>query len=142
MSGNLNLYVEDLDFVPPKEESVLIWFTKVCENKDFQLGELNLIFCSDSYLLEINQKYLKHDYYTDIITFDYTDNQGVSGDLFISVERVKENAQKLKVSFEEELDRVMVHGLLHLIGYKDNTKSKQAEIRAQEDFCLTLRSQI
>lgn len=142
MSGSLNLYVEDLDFVPPKEESILIWFTKVCENKNFQLGELNLIFCSDSYLLEINQKYLNHDYYTDIITFDYVENQCVSGDLFISVERVKENAQKLKVSFEEELDRVMVHGLLHLIGYKDNNESKQAEIRAQEDFCLTLRPQI
>lgn len=141
MSGSLNLYVEDLDFVPPKEESILIWFTKVCENKNFQLGELNLIFCSDSYLLEINQKYLNHDYYTDIITFDYVENQCVSGDLFISVERVKENAQKLKVSFEEELDRVMVHGLLHLIGYKDNNESKQAEIRAQEDFCLTLRPQ-
>jgi rRNA maturation RNase YbeY len=134
--------VEDVDFVPPAQERILIWFTKVCENKGFHLNELNLIFCSDSYLLEMNRRYLNHDYFTDIITFDYVDNQNVSGDLFISIERVRENAQMLNISFEDELDRVMVHGLLHLVGYQDNTKSKQAEIKAQEDFCLTLRSQI
>ena len=141
MSETLNLYVEDVDFTLPSQEPLLKWFKKVCEEKGHTLNKLNLIFCSDSYLLEINRKYLNHDYYTDIITFDYVEGQKVSGDLFISTERVMENAKNLKISFKDELDRVMIHGLLHLLGYEDSTETKQAEIKAQEDFCLTLRSQ-
>ena len=141
MSETLNLYVEDVDFTLPSQEPLLKWFKKVCEEKGHTLNKLNLIFCSDSYLLEINRKYLNHDYYTDIITFDYVEGQKVSGDLFISTERVMENAKNLKISFKDELDRVMIHGLLHLLGYEDSTETKQAEIKAQEDFCLTLRPQ-
>jgi len=141
VSETLNLYVEDVDFKHPSQEPLLKWFKRVCEEKGHRLNKLNLIFCSDSYLLEINRKYLNHDYYTDIITFDYVEGQKVSGDLFISTERVMENAKNLEISFKDELDRVMIHGLLHLLGYEDSTETKQAEIKAQEDFCLTLRSQ-
>ena len=141
MRKSLNFHLEDVDFPTPSEDRVLKWFTKVSESKGYQLDSLNVVFCSDTYLLEVNRKHLNHDYYTDIITFDYVDEKIVSGDLFISIDRVKENATLLKIPFEDELDRVMVHGLLHLLGYKDDTESKQAEIKAQEDFCLTLRSQ-
>ena len=96
------------------------------------------MMCSDKLLLETNQKYLNHDYYTDIITFDYTEEGKISGDLMISYERVKENAKKEKVGVQDELRRVMAHGVLHLLGFRDKSERESAEMRAQEDAALDL----
>ena len=100
-------------------------------------GNISVILCSDSYLLEINKQYLKHDYYTDIITFNYCEGNTVSGDLFISTDRVKENACNFETTFIKELYRVIFHGILHLIGYNDKTKEEQIEIQRKEDFYLS-----
>ncbi|MDX1903199.1 MAG: rRNA maturation RNase YbeY [Thermonemataceae bacterium] len=98
---------------------------------------MNFIFCDDAYLLQINQEYLNHDTYTDIITFDNAEKKGVlESDIFISVERVKENAQNLQIDFEQELRRVLIHGVLHLLGYKDKNKTQEQEMRAKEDEAL------
>ena len=99
-------------------------------------GNISLIFCSDQYLLKINEQYLNHDYYTDIVTFDYVENSVISGDLFISVDRVKENAGEIGVSFDEELYRVIFHGILHLCGYKDKTNAEKEMMREKEGFYL------
>jgi probable rRNA maturation factor len=107
-------------------------------NEGREMGEISIVFCTDTYLLGMNKKYLKHAYYTDIITFDYVENSIISGDLFISIERVKENASRFKVTFEVELYRVIFHGILHLIGYDDKTTEEKALIRDKEDFYLSL----
>ena len=101
------------------------------ENKEG--GELNFIFCSDDYLLKINKEYLDHDYYTDIITFDYAEQNIISGDVFISKDRVLDNAEKFNVSFENEINRVMIHGVLHLLGYKDKTENERKQMRLKEE---------
>lgn len=98
---------------------------------------LNYIFCDDEYLLEINKEHLNHDYYTDIITFDYCDEENTSGDLFISIDRVKDNAKQLNIEFNEELKRVIIHGLLHLIGFKDKTEEDASIMRENENKCLS-----
>ena len=115
------------------------WLRTVAESEIRRLGDLNIIFCSDNYILGINQQYLGHDYFTDIITFDYCKGDKLSGDLFISVDSVRENAMEFNQTFERELDRVMVHGILHLIGYDDHTKVQQKEMRAKEDYYLSLK---
>jgi rRNA maturation RNase YbeY len=101
------------------------------------MGDLTFVFCSDEYLLVLNNKYLKHDYFTDIITFDNTEGLTVHGDLFISVERVKENSAGLGVAFKDELYRVMVHGVLHLLGYSDKSKPAKQTMTSKEDFYLS-----
>lgn len=115
------------------------WLRLVAESEIRRLGDINIIFCSDNYILDINQQYLGHDYFTDIITFDYCEGDRLSGDLFISVDSVRENAMEFNQTFERELDRVMVHGILHLIGYDDHTKVQQKEMRAKEDYYLSLK---
>ncbi|MEM6516056.1 MAG: rRNA maturation RNase YbeY [Bacteroidota bacterium] len=112
------------------------WLSKVISSENKSEGEINYIFCDDNYLLKLNQKYLNHDTFTDIITFDYTLGNELHGDIYISVERVKENADTYKVDFENELRRVMVHGVLHLCGYKDKTESDARMMRGKEDFYL------
>jgi rRNA maturation RNase YbeY len=102
-----------------------------------ELGDVNYIFCSDAYLLEINRRYLSHDYYTDVITFDYTDGKLVSGDIFISIDTVSFNASDLDIDFDKELLRVMFHGVLHLLGYKDKSDEDIAKMRSAEDRCLS-----
>ena len=104
------------------------------------LTKFSIIFCSDEYLLEMNRTHLDHDYYTDIITFDYTDNQIVSGDLFISVDRVRENASDFNVSFQHELHRVIIHGVLHLCGYKDKSDEEEKLMRSKENNALSMIS--
>jgi probable rRNA maturation factor len=99
-------------------------------------GEISVIFCSDSYLLKMNREYLRHDYYTDIITFDYSEGSVVSGDLFISTDRIRENAAIFAVSFKVELYRVIFHGVLHLVGYKDKSEVEQKLMREKESFYL------
>ncbi len=109
------------------------WIGKVLESEGYDLGDLNYIFCDDNYLLEINKKYLDHDTLTDIITFDYTDNKVLSGDIFISIERVRENAAMLDVDVKNELLRVMAHGLLHLMGFNDKSESDIVLMRKKEE---------
>lgn len=115
-----------------------LWIGEMVQSKSKKIGDVNYIFCDDAYLLGINQQYLQHDTYTDIITFDYCEGDVLNGDIFISVERVRENAQKYEVSFQEELVRVMAHGILHLCGYKDKTKSEAEEMRKQEKWAIEL----
>lgn len=107
----------------------------LAENK--KTGDINVIFCSDGYLLEMNRTHLSHDYYTDIITFDYTIGPAISGDLYISFDRIKENAFKNNVSVQNEIYRVIIHGVMHLCGYKDKTKKDSLIMRSQEDKCLS-----
>ena len=121
------------------DDSLAEWVGQVVEKENYREGELNFIFCSDAFLLEKNIEFLKHDALTDIISFDYTIGSFVSGDIFISIERVKENAAAFKVSFEEELHRVMVHGVLHYCGYKDKDRDDKELMRSKEDYYLSLR---
>lgn len=102
------------------------------------LGEINFIFSDDNYILKINQDFLSHDYFTDIITFNYNESTRLSGDIFISIDTVKRNAEKFSVNFENELLRVMIHGILHLIGFDDKSKSDSEVMRKEEDNCLEI----
>ena len=126
-------YNYELDFTLENEELFSQWIENVIHSEEKYLGEISYIFCKDDYLLEINQQYLDHDTLTDIISFDYTEDDTVSGDIFISIERVRENASDLNVAFEEELKRVMIHGILHYCGYKDKSDSDEALMRSKED---------
>lgn len=112
------------------------WLSDVVRNEGGVLGEITIVFMNDNELLEYNKEYLKHNYYTDIITFDYTESGAVSGDLLISVDRVRDNASNLSQSFIDELHRVCVHGVLHLLGYRDKTPEDQKVMRLKEDFYL------
>ena len=116
------------------------WITTIVEKNKKEVGEISYIFCSDEQLLEINKEFLNHDYYTDIITFDYSEADVISGDLFISIERIKDNAKTLKTSYQEELHRVIIHGVLHLLGYKDKTEVESENMRKLEDECLLILS--
>ena len=128
-------FVETKDIVSQKNK-VKSWIKSVAEKRGFKVGEISYIFCSDDYLLDINKTYLKHDFYTDIITFDYTDATKISGDLYISIDRIRDNAQELNLSFEQELHRVIIHGVLHLLGLKDKTEEDAKEMRKAEEECL------
>tara|TARA_B100001778_G_scaffold66756_1_gene52620 strand:+ start:926 stop:1342 length:417 start_codon:yes stop_codon:yes gene_type:complete len=121
-------------------EKLNAWVVKCLSSFNKNCGEINVIFCNDDYLLSINKTYLNHDYYTDIITFDYSKAESVSGDLYVSVTRVKDNAKKLNLEFNDELYRVIVHGVLHLCGLKDKTKQEKEDMRAKEDEMLLLMS--
>ena len=114
------------------------WIENAVFSLGYSLKNLSFIFCDDEYLKKINIQYINHSYYTDIITFDYSDNEGLVGDVFISVERVKENAEKFKISFNKELFRVIIHGVLHLCGFNDKTEKEIKEIRRQENHFLSL----
>lgn len=106
------------------------------ERRSYSLGEVNIIFCNDNYILDINRKYLQHDYFTDIITFNNNEGKHISGDLFISVDRIKENALTFSVTPDSEFKRVIIHGILHLLGYNDHSPSQKTEIRKQEDAAI------
>ena len=118
------------------------WLRFVTEAEAKRIGDVNIIFCSDPYILDVNINYLGHDYYTDIITFDYVEGDVLSGDLFISIDSVRENASFYGADFPTELRRVMVHGLLHLIGYDDHTPEEQKVMRNKEDYYLSLRESV
>lgn len=136
----VDVFFEGIDEVPGvNPEFLFAWYTNVCEVEGKSLGDVSLIFCSDEHLLQMNKEYLDHDYYTDIITFDYTEGALVSGDLFISVDRVLDNANQFNVAFQDELHRVCVHGLLHLCGYKDKSDSEELLMRSKENQMLELR---
>ncbi len=112
------------------------WISKCIDLQGFNLSEISIIFCSDDYLLEINKTHLNHNYYTDIITFNYNEDRQIEGDLFISIDRVKENALENGVEFMNELQRVMIHGVLHLCGQNDKTEEEQAEMTRKENLML------
>jgi rRNA maturation RNase YbeY len=121
------------DFELNNEEQLSNWISRVIASEEKKEGEISYIFCDDDYLLNLNEQYLNHDTLTDIISFDYSMGNEIHGDIFISTERVKDNATDFKVSFEEELMRVMVHGVLHYCGYKDKTEEDEALMRSKED---------
>lgn len=136
----LNFFFENIENLSINE-NITSWIEYIITHEGKKLGDINYIFCDDEYLLKINQDYLQHDYYTDIITFDYVKGKKISGDIFVSVTRVSENAPLLSKSFDEELHRVIAHGILHLCGYKDKTEAEIKEMRNKEDFYLNAISE-
>ena len=128
----------EIDFEILEETIYTDWISSVILSENKSEGEINYIFCDDDYLVEINQQYLNHDTLTDIISFDYSLGNEIHGDIYISIERVRENAEEFKVSFEEELKRVMIHGVLHYCGYKDKTESDELLMRSKEDEKIKL----
>lgn len=129
-------YNYETDFLLPSEDQISSWIHSVITDEGFKEGEINYIFCDDAYLLKLNIEFLKHDTLTDIISFDYTIGKQINGDIYISVERVKDNSKDFIVDFTTELRRVMVHGVLHYCGYKDKSEEDEMEMRAKENFYL------
>ena len=137
--GQIHFFEEDISFTLPDLPKVDRWLTSIAQSEGYQIEEINYIFCSDDYLLGINLKYLNHDYYTDIITFDNSDlPKTILADIFISIDRVKDNASQLNIQFEKELARVLAHGLLHLLRYGDKTDDDKILMRQKEDTCISL----
>ena len=134
--------VQSGTFELAEEEKVRRWLAEVVVRRGKTVGNINYLFCDDEYLIEVNRHYLNHDTYTDIITFDYVVGGLVSGDIMISVERVGENAGQYGVPFEQELHRVIVHGVLHLLGQGDKTDAEAAEMRRQEEQALSLWNEL
>lgn len=129
--------VEDIDFELPDTEGVIEWINRVVAGEDKRIGAVSYIFCDDDYLSELNVEYLNHDTLTDIITFPYSTSP-IEGDIFISIDRVRDNAKDFGVPFEQELKRVIIHGVLHLCGYGDKTAADAAEMRRKEDAALAV----
>lgn len=134
-----DFHSEDISFELDKKPAIISWLSYSINNEGKIPGEISYIFCSDEYLHKMNVEHLDHDTLTDIITFDYCDDNQVNGDMFISIDRITDNANDFGVSFEDELHRVMVHGVMHLCGYKDKTTEDQKVMSAKEDFYLNLR---
>ncbi len=135
----INFFNEDIDFQLSNKKEVSLWLEKIAISHEKKIVSLNYIFCSDKYLLKLNQSYLNSDYYTDIITFDNSDtSENIEGDIFISINRVRYNSETISVSFQMELKRVIVHGLLHLLSYNDETETEKKQMREKEKTCLSL----
>ena len=138
--STIEFLYEDTSFVLDEQEELIRWINEVVAAHQFELVNLTYIFCSDAYLQRINQEFLSKDYYTDIITFDNSDvADAVEGDIFISIDRVRENAAERSIPFRDELHRVIIHGVLHLLGHTDKDLLSQTAMRHREDSCLTLR---
>lgn len=135
----INFFTEKIRFKLSNERKTSNWIKSIVKKEGYSISEINFIFCSDEHLSEINHQYLNHKTLTDIITFDYSIEKNLQADIFISIPRVKENATKFKVEFETELHRVIIHGVLHLMGFTDKTKSQKSIMREKEDACLSLR---
>lgn len=138
----VSYFFEDTNFKFNRRRQTSQWLKFTAESEIKRIGQVNIIFCSDNYILDINQKYLQHDYFTDIITFDYCEGKTLSGDLFISVDTVRENAIFYGTEFDDELNRVIVHGLLHLIGYDDHSEEDQKTMRSKENYYLAQREKL
>jgi len=135
----IQYFSEDIDFTPPHPTKMRNWLNKVIKIENHELGDINYIYCSANYLLRINETYLKHSTLTDIITFDHHTDPGLlAGDIYISIEQVLDNSALYDEPFERELRRVMVHGVLHLLGYNDKTTEEQREMRKKEEAYLSL----
>ncbi len=135
---SVTYFNEDVPFPKLKRRSTTNWIKETIRLEEKSIGDISFIFCSDDYLLDVNKKYLTHDYYTDIITFDYVEDSIISGDIFISIDRVKENAKLFSTSLENELNRVLVHGVLHLLGYKDKIKKDKTLMTFKENYYLNV----
>ena len=136
---SINFFTEDISYPYEDKNETREWIEKVAEQEGFRTGDINLVFCSDSYLYDLNVKFLHHNTYTDIITFDLSeDEEVISGDIFISVERAGENSGKYNVSHLHEIRRLIAHGILHLAGYGDKTDREKALMRQKEDYYLSL----
>jgi probable rRNA maturation factor len=137
----IHFFSEETSFKPKSVTALRNWINGTILLEKHQLQELNFIFCADDYLLKINQQYLDHDTYTDIITFDHSEEKGVIyGDIFISIDRIKENAKEFNTSLINELHRVIIHGTLHLLGYSDKNKANKAQMTAKENEHLAIRA--
>ncbi len=135
----INFFSEEVEFGLPQKLRRKNWLKKIAQSENFKIGELNYIFCSDEYLYQINVAYLDHHTYTDIITFDNSEeDKTIEGDVFISVDRVRENASKHQQDEATELSRVISHGLFHLMGYKDKSAEQASAMRSQEEFAIKL----
>ncbi len=138
--ATIRFFSEDISFKIDSPRKKTLWIKEVARREKKTIKEINYIFCSDEYLLQLNQGFLNHKTLTDIITFDNSEGKnGLEGEIYISIERVQENAIKFNTEFEDELHRVMIHGVLHLIGYKDKKHSEKALMRKKEEACLSLR---
>jgi rRNA maturation RNase YbeY len=135
---SITYHKEELEIDLPADEKLTSWLLDIASKEEKRISQLSYIFCTDDYLLEINKTYLNHDYYTDIITFPYKQGYEIESDIFISVDRVKENAKEYKTTFETELLRVIAHGLLHMLGYSDKTEEDQDKMTEKENQCLVL----
>ncbi|MDR2969440.1 MAG: rRNA maturation RNase YbeY [Tannerellaceae bacterium] len=134
----IHYYAEDIPAPAIKRRKVSAWIKEVAAGHGYKVGEISYIFCSDEKILEINRQYLRHDYYTDIITFDETEGETISGDLFISLETVKTNAEKFHTTYEEELHRTIIHGILHLCGINDKGTGEREIMEKEENRALAL----
>lgn len=128
----------ETDFILKNEEKISSWISNIIDLEESETGEINYIFCDDDYLHKINLQFLQHDTLTDIISFDYTLGKVINGDIFISIERVVENAQKYNVTFDNELHRVIIHGVLHYLGFKDKTEEEKQKMRSKENTSLMI----
>lgn len=135
---SVKYFNEDIGFPKVKKRITSSWIKQVISIEEKRVGDISIIFCSDEYLLDVNRKYLNHDYYTDIITFDDVEGNVINGDIFISVDRVKENSNEFRTSFENEIHRIIIHGVLHLLGYKDKAKKDKRLMTEKEDLYLKL----
>ena len=139
----IHFFSEDISFNLKKKTLIRKWIKEIIKQKGAELNEINYIFCSDPYLKQVNIDYLDHHYFTDIITFDNTEEGGkMEADIFISIDRVKENSLEYSRNFEDELHRVIIHGVLHLLGLPDKTKEEQKLMRQEEDQCLSFLSSL
>jgi probable rRNA maturation factor len=138
----IQFFEEDIKFTLKEKNKYKRWLKAIAENDGYKITDLNYIFCTDEYLHKINLDYLNHDTYTDIITFDNSEEEKlIEGDIFVSIERIIDNAEKLESGVEKEIQRVMSHGLLHLMGYKDKSKKDKKIMREMEDRCISLYQQ-
>jgi|WetSurMetagenome_2_1015567.scaffolds.fasta_scaffold11891_3 probable rRNA maturation factor len=136
--SRINFFYEEIPEFRIDNRTVKIIIRKIIEDCNYKTGEINIIFSNDNYIVEINKKYLNHDYYTDIITFNYCELAIISGDLFISCERVKENSLLFSVEFKNEINRVLFHGILHLVGFNDGSEEEKKIMRTRENYYLDL----
>ena len=134
---SIQFFTHEIKFTLKNKTKLKAWIEAAFKQQKKNLTGITYVFCSDEYLLEINQGFLQHDFYTDIITFDYSSKTEIESEIYISIDRVKENAKELNTTFENELHRVMIHGVLHLCGMKDKTKTQKADMRLAEDKLLT-----
>jgi len=138
VTERISFQTQDIDLILKEKTKVRNWIVNAIKNEGKKSGDITYIFCSDEYLLGMNQLYLQHDDYTDVITFDYTEGDRVSGDIFISYERILDNSIQMKTTPEDELHRVMIHGVMHLCGYKDKKPNERANMTKKENQYLEM----
>ena len=136
--NQINFFSEDISFELSNHQKHVDWIFSFIHHFNFQCGELSFIYCSDEHLLKMNKEHLRHDYYTDIITFNYVADTVLNGDIFISIDRVMDNSKSFNTNFADELRRVMAHGVLHLIGFNDKSDEEQKKMTEAENVCLEM----